>query len=211
MRRLILKMSVSIDGFVGGPDGELDWIFKTHDPEAVAWTVDSISRAGLHIMGSRTFQDMAAYWPSSSEPFAAAMNQIPKVVFSRRGASAFAGRETTRALVDARAQSTPRTDPEASAVKSWDDARVATGDLAQEVARLKEEPGNDIVAHGGAAFAQSLVRLDLVDEYRLLIHPVALGRGLPLFSGLPGPARLELVDLRRFAGGTVAHVYRRQD
>jgi dihydrofolate reductase len=135
MRKVILKMSVSIDGFVGGASGGIDWIFRTTDDEATAWTVESIREA----------------------------------------------------------------------------ARVVTGDLAEQVARLRQEPGKDIVAHGGATFAQSLVRLDLVDEYRLLVHPVALGSGLPLFSGLATPLQLELVDLKRFRRGTVAHVYRRQD
>jgi dihydrofolate reductase len=83
--------------------------------------------------------------------------------------------------------------------------------LAEEVARLKHEPGKDILAHGGAAFAQSLVRLGLVDEYRLLVHPVALGRGLPLFSAIATPLDLELVDLKRFSGGAVAHVYTKRD
>jgi riboflavin biosynthesis pyrimidine reductase len=88
-----------------------------------------------------------------------------------------------QALSDARAQATgnPLQTP---AVESWRAARVATGDLAEEIARLKREPGKDILAHGGARFAQSLVKNALIDEYQLLIHPVALGRGLPLFAHL---------------------------
>src|SRR5882762_6043023 len=83
-RKLILKMSVSVDGFVGGPNGEIDWIFKSMDDKAAAWTLDKIWQAGVHIMGSRTFYDMAAYWPYSTEPFAAPMNEIPKMVFSKK-------------------------------------------------------------------------------------------------------------------------------
>ncbi|HEX2510308.1 MAG TPA: hypothetical protein VHK66_07275 [Microvirga sp.] len=67
MRQLVLKMSISVDGFVGGPGGELDWIFPTYDEGATAWTVDCLWQAGVHIMGSRTFHDMAAFWPSSTE------------------------------------------------------------------------------------------------------------------------------------------------
>src|ERR1700760_4361738 len=118
MRKLVLKMSMSLDGFVGGPDGELKWLFRNTDAEAMAWTVDTISQVGVHIMGSRTFRDMAAYWPTSTEPFAPPMNQIPKVVFLRRGlsgAAAGSSESTTRALADAQAQA-PRPRDDAGAV-----------------------------------------------------------------------------------------------
>lgn len=201
MRELILKMSVSVDGFVGGPDGEIDWLFPSMDEEGAAWTVDSISRGGVHIMGSRTFRDMAAYWPASTEPFAAPMNEIPKVYFSRSGTAG-----TTRALADANVH--VPTAAAGGAAESWQNARVATGDLAEEIGRLKREQGGDIIAHGGAAFARSLVRLGLVDEYRLLVHPVALGRGLPLFADLDRRLDLKLTEAIAFRSGTVAHVYR---
>jgi dihydrofolate reductase len=206
MRKLCLKMSISIDGFVSGPNGEIDWIFRTGSSESTAWIVESLWHAGVHIMGSRTFRDMAAYWPSSTAPFAAPMNQIPKVVFSRGGPQQAAGQSTTQALLDARAHTLEpaRSEP---ATESWRLARVATGDLAEEIARLKQEPGKDILAHGGASFAQSLVAHDLIDEYRLVVHPVALGRGLALFSQLGAPLNLQLVDVTPFKGGTVAHVY----
>jgi dihydrofolate reductase len=205
MRKLILKMSVSIDGFVGGPNGEIDWIFKSMSDEGAAWTIEKISQAGVHAMGSRTFRDMAAYWPTSTEPFAAPMNEIPKVVFSRGDLQRS---ESTRALADARAQSAGAPTRSVAAAQSWTDARVVKGDLTEEIARLKQEPGKDIVAHGGASFAQSLVQRNLVDEYWLLTHPVALGRGLPLFAKLPAPLDLELLDCRTFPRGAVARVYR---
>ena len=94
-------------------------------------------------MGRRTYDDMAGYWPCSTEPFAPAMNEIPKVVFSR----------TLRQA-------------------TWTASRVAGGDVADEIAALKRQPGKDILAHGGVRFARSLAYLGLVDEYRLLIHPV---------------------------------------
>ncbi len=207
MRKLILKMSMSIDGFVGGPNGEIDWIFKSMDDQAAAWTIEKIWQAGLHAMGSRTFRDMAAYWPTSTEPFAPPMNEIPKVVFSR-GELQRSG--STRALADARAQSAGGPARAVPAAESWLNARVARGDLAEEIARLKLEPGKDVIAHGGASFAQSLVQLGLVDEYWLLTHPVALGRGLALFAKLHAPLDLELVDSRSFPRGTIARVYRRR-
>src|SRR5436305_9506786 len=83
MRRLVLKMSMSLDALVGGPDGELDWIFRTLDADATDWVVETLEAAGLHIAGSRTFRDMAAYYPASTAPYAAAMNEIPKAFFSK--------------------------------------------------------------------------------------------------------------------------------
>jgi len=84
---------------------------------------------------------------------------------------------------------------------------VARGDLAEEVVRLKEQPGNFILAHGGAGFARSLVASGLIDEYRLVIHPVVLGRGQPLFSGLRSPVDLRLISATPFGSGVVAAVY----
>ena len=209
MRKLILKMSMSLDGFVAGPNGEIDWLFRLQDDDATAWTVAAIGSAGIHAMGRKSWQDMAAYWPTSTEPFAPPMNDIPKVVFTRAGLGADA-RATTRGLEDARAQgnATKAADPEV--VRGWTHPRVAAGDMADEVARLKQEPGADIVAHGGASFAQSLVQLDLVDEYKLLVHPVALGRGLPLFAQATRPLDFELVDVKPFPQGAVAHIYARR-
>jgi dihydrofolate reductase len=208
MRKLILKMSMSIDGFVAGPNGEADWLFRTQDDEAKAWTVAAIANAGLHAMGRKTWHDMAAYWPTSAEVFAAPMNDIPKVVFTRAGLRGDVG--TTRGLEDARALKHPTKPADPEVVRGWEHPRVAAGDMAEEVARLKQEPGADIIAHGGAAFAQSLVQLDLVDEYKLLVHPVALGRGLPLFAQATRPLDLALVDVKPFPKGAVAHVYARR-
>jgi len=194
MRKLILKMSMSIDGFVAGPKGEGDWAFRASTEDSRAWVLSSIVRAGVYIMGSATFAEMVGYWPGSSHAFAAPMNTIPKVVFSKAG--------TIDPSLFERAAKAP---PEALA--TWRDARVASGPLADEIARLKQEPGDPIMAFGGARFAQSLAREGLVDEYQLLVAPVALGRGLPLFSTLQEPRDLALVEAKPFAGGVVALVY----
>jgi dihydrofolate reductase len=212
MRELILKMSITIDGFVAGPNGEMDWLFENRDDAATAWTVSTLWEAGVHIMGSRTFHDMAAYWPASSEPFAAPMNEIPKVVFSRRGIAIGNQDLTTRGLEDAiRYRSIADISAEPAIVPkgaAWSECRVASGNLDQEIARLKKEPGKNILAHGGARFAQSLVALGVVNEYRLLVHPVALGKGLPLFSELGKPKSFKLVTTMSFPSGTVALIYR---
>ena len=91
---------------------------------------------------------------------------------------------------------------------SWAGAQVANGDLATEIGLLKQQPGKDILAHGGAGFAQSLARLGLADEYRLVVHPVALGAGLSLFAELPKPLDLKLVSTSIFGSGVAVHVYR---
>lgn len=213
MRKLILKMSVSLDGFVGGPNGEVEWIFKSADQQTTAWIVETLWQAGVHIMGSRTYYDMAAYWPTSNEPFAAPMNEIPKVVFSRSGAlqapnpslTTTAFKEASRTRMSKGTQAADKT---VEMQKSWLEAEVASGELGEEIARLKRRPGKDILAHGGASFARSLVEQRLVDEYRLLIHPVALGKGLPLFSALNRPLELKLVNTTAFPAGIVAQIYR---
>jgi dihydrofolate reductase len=208
MRKLILKMSITVDGFVGGPNGEIDWLFPGMDEAATAWTLSVIEKAGAHLMGSRTFHDMAAYWPTSSEVFAAPMNDIPKVVFTRKGFTGADPAGTTGALKDASAHIPVDTSAKAQGADSWTRPRVADGDLAEEIARLKAEPGADLVAHGGAGFAASLVAAGLIDEYALLVHSVVLGRGLPLFASLAAARRLTLVDSTRFEAGATAQIYR---
>ncbi|HKD22740.1 MAG TPA: dihydrofolate reductase family protein [Rhizomicrobium sp.] len=212
MRRLVLKMSMSVDGFVAGPKGEIDWLFRSSDEGSRAWVAETLWQAGLHAMGSRTFYDMVRYWPTSTEPLAAPMNEIPKAVFTRQRTLDLAGGHPTAALRDAnRARAAAGEKPHGIAspsAASWSESEVVNGDLASEIARLKEQPGKDILAHGGAGFARSLVRLGLVDEYRLVVHPVALGRGLPLFAELPVPMDLDLVSTSLFRSGVAAHVYR---
>lgn len=121
MRKLILGMFVSLDGFVAGPNGEIDWVFKTGDDSTDEWIIDNLRQAGAIGMGSTSYYGMAGFWPSQDSPFAAPMNEIPKVVFTKKG------------LVD-----TPSEEP------SWAKPIVGHGDLSEEVARLKAEDGKDI-------------------------------------------------------------------
>ena len=177
MRNAVLKIHVSLDGFIRDGAGDpMHWIFRTYDDQLRAWEVDTLWQAGVHVMGRGLYEEMAAYWPGSSEPYAPPMNEIPKVVFSRtlKGAA-------------------------------WRGTRVAGGDLAEEFARLKREPGKDILVHGGAALVQSLARLRLIDEYRLLVHPVVLAGDLALFRETMD---LALIDTRSFPCGTVLMTYR---
>ena len=208
MRDLILKMSMSIDGFVSDLDGTNKWMFGS-DQESKAWAVETTWNASLHIMGSRSFLAMAAFWPTSTMEFAPPMNQIPKAVFSRQAPAILRNVNTTAALNDARANArTGQSAEPQPGAGSWAEAYVASGDLAEEIAKLKAEEGKPILAHGGVSFARSLVAQGLVDQFVLGVHPVALGKGLPLFSDLPAPRPLKLISSRAFPGGAVAQIYR---
>lgn len=189
MRKLIMKMSVSVDGFVGGPNGEKDWVFKSSDPESLAWSVGAIREAGLIIMGRKTFENISTYWPTATGPFAAPMNEIPKAVFTQKGFKVLSGASSSPAAV------------------SWAQTQVLEGNLAEEIKQLKEEPGKPIVAIGGAGFMRSLIATGLIDEYYLAIHPVILGAGEQVFNGCVKPHDLKLVATKVFPGGIMAHTY----
>jgi dihydrofolate reductase len=180
MRKLVLQMGISIDGYVsGGPEKDIGAGGVVH-PDVAARTMAWITRAGLHAMGRVTYEEMSGFWPTSTEEYAKAMNEIPKVVFSKT---------LTRA--------------------DWPTTTIARGDLDDEVAKLKAEPGGDIIAYGGYTFAQALTRANLVDEYRLVTRPVALGSGEPMFKDLPIERRLELASVTPYPDGTVISIYRR--
>lgn len=189
MRKLILKMSITVDGFVGGPNGELD-MFQPLDELASAWLLKDLWSAGIHLMGRPTFQVMAAYWPGSMLPFAMPMNQIPKIFFTRNGAA-------ERAPVSGEPPST----------QTWTAARMIDGDLAKEIQTLKAQPGKLLYAHGGAGFGRSLVEKRLVDEFHLVTYPIAIGQGLALFSGLTTQLPLALVNSLSFSSGVVVNTY----
>jgi dihydrofolate reductase len=179
VRNVIVLVSMSLDGFVAPRAGAPDHRSSAEDPELKRTKLEWLSEVGTHLMGRVTYEEMSAHWPHSTDAYAAPMNELPKVVFSRT-------------LTEA----------------SWSSSRVARGELVEEIGRLREESGGDIVAWGGAAFLQSLSRAGAVDEYRLVINPVALGDGLPLFSNLPAPISLELVEARTYPSGTALHIYR---
>lgn len=178
MRKVIVMMSMSLDGFVAPAKGAPDDRSMPEDPALKRIKLDWLSEAGMHAMGRVTYNEMAAHWPVSTDDYAAPMNELPKVVFSKTLESA-----------------------------DWNDSRVARGDLSEEISALRREPGGDIIAWGGATFAQELSRRGLVDEYRLVINPVALGNGLTLFKDLSAPIELQLIQARTFANRAALHVY----
>ena len=178
MRRITLQMGMSLDGYVAS-GRQHPGVAVPEDAELIRWKVDRLAGAGAHLMGRTTYQEMAAYWPHSAEPYAARMNDIPKIVFSR----------TLRRA-------------------SWPATRIARGDLAAEIAAIKDEPGPDVIAHGGASLAAALAAHGLIDEYCLAIQPAAVGRGHALFADLPAVLRLDLIEARSFECGVVVHIYR---
>jgi dihydrofolate reductase len=178
MRKVIVAMSISLDGFVAPAKDAPEHRSQPEDPALKQIKLDWLRQAGTHAMGRVTYNEMAAHWPVSTDEYAAPMNDVPKVVFSKTLGSA-----------------------------EWNDSRVARGDIAQEISAMRLEPGGDIIAWGGASFVQALSRQGLVDEYRLVINPVALGNGLPLFKDLSDPIQLQLVEARTFASGAALHVY----
>jgi dihydrofolate reductase len=146
--------------------------------DVVLWKLAALRRASTHIMGRTTYEQMAAYWPSATSDYAAVMNGTPKVVFSKTLEKA-----------------------------EWPESRIAAGDLAEEITNLKRQPGTDIMVHGGASFVQSLARFGLIDEYRLVIRPVALGSGRPMFADLPAPMSFTLAAATSYPDGITIHVY----
>jgi dihydrofolate reductase len=208
----MLKMSISMDGFCADsdPNGPQKWLFDTVDDESNAWELSFLKNAGYHAMGHNTYRVMAGYWPVSRESFSELMNSIPKLIFTRKGLDTDDAAITPRAIEKARSNPNGKAIPNDDIIRGWTHPRVAKGDLADEIAKLKREDGKDIVAYGGASFAQSLIELDVVDDYRFVIHPVILGSGLPVFTKAKKLMELDLVEVRRFPKGAVAHVYNRK-
>jgi dihydrofolate reductase len=179
MRQLVLQFIVSLDGYSCDMDNGLrEFMMSIDDPEQEKYALSRLWQAGTHIMGRVTYEGMASFWPGSSLPAAAPMNDIPKVVFSRTLQSA-----------------------------DWPETRIARGDTAEEIAKLKAEPGGEILAQGGTQFVRSLIRLGLVDQYRLWVLPAAAGRGAPLFTGLEQPLALRLEKSTAFPSGVLELVY----
>ena len=183
MRKLIYSMTVSLDGFIAGPDGAIDWTVP--DEALFLFHTQHVREIGVHLCGRRLYETML-YWETAQEAplpeqhveFAKIWKALPKVVFST----------TLESVVG--------------------NARLARKGVGEEVARLKEQPGKDI-AVGGAGLARACMELELIDEWRLFVNPVLLGGGTPYFPPLVKRTNLELIETRTF-GSRVVHLrYRR--
>jgi dihydrofolate reductase len=183
MRKLIYSMTVSLDGYIAGPDGAIDW--SVPDEELFRCHTQQIEDTGVHLCGRRLYETMV-YWETAEEgplaadyvEFAQIWKALPKVVFST----------TLEGVVG--------------------NTRLATDGVGEEVSRLREQPGKDI-AVGGAGLAGACMRLGLIDEWRLFISPVLLGGGTPYFPTTEDRVKLELVETKTFGSRVVYVRYRR--
>ena len=179
MRKVTCSMSVSLDGYIVGPDGNFDW--TAPDEEIFRFWIDDIRQVGVHLLGRRLYETML-YWESADQEASldvadrewnALWKPLPKVVFS-----------TTLSTVQG-------------------NARLASGGLAEEIERLRAEPGEGDIAIGGATLAAEAAALGLIDEYQAMVHPVLVGGGIPFFPRTEHRVNLELVDSRTFGSGVV--------
>jgi dihydrofolate reductase len=184
MRSVTYSMGVSLDGYIVGPDGSFDWMAP--DKEIFDLATDEVRTAGVHLLGRRLYETML-YWETADQnpsldystlEFAAIWKALPKVVFS-----------TTLSAVEG-------------------NARVATGGLAEEIERLRAEPGEGDIAIGGATLAAEAAALGLIDEYRARVYPVLVGGGIPYFPQRERRVDLELVESRTLSSRVVYLRYR---
>jgi dihydrofolate reductase len=183
MRKLIYSMTVSLDGYIAGPDGAIDWTVP--DKELFLFHTQQIQETGVHLCGRRLYETMV-YWETAEESplvaehvkFAQIWKALPKVVFST----------TLESVVG--------------------NTTLARDGVGEEVSRLKEQPGKDI-AVGGAGLARACMKLELIDEWRLFVGPALLGGGTPYFPPLEKEIDLELIETRTFGSRVVYLRYRR--
>jgi dihydrofolate reductase len=177
-RKVILKMVMSLDGFVTSPDGTHDWMFEFFGDDSGEWNRRALDAAGVHAMGRRSYEIMGPHWAASEGPIATAMNEKPKAVFSRTLQKA-----------------------------QWGPAEIFDGDLGAAIAELKaRDDEGTILVHGGPDFAKSMTRLGLVDEYQLTTVPIAIGAGRSPFAELEAHLKLDVVKEERFKSGALAQI-----
>lgn len=175
-------MMISLDGYFEGPNHDLSW--HNVDEEFNAFAIDQTSKIDTLIFGRRTYELMANYWPKGAaledDPVVAKqMNDMPKVVFS-----------STLERVD------------------WQNSRLATGNLKDEILNLKKQAGNSLAVFGSNNLCVSLLDEGLLDEIRVIVNPVVIGAGTPLFAGIKRKLDLQLVGSRQFTSGNQLLTYR---
>lgn len=187
MRKLILSMNITLDGFIAGPHCELDWHFSYWNNEMSRHASTQLSLADTILLGRVTYNAMAKYWPSVAMDatfprddiaFADMMNTHSKIVFS--------GTLTET---------------------SWHNSTIIHEESCAAITRLKKLPGKDMIMFGSSKLARSLISADLIDEYLLWTYPVILGKGKPLFTALKERSSLRLVTVKTFTSGVVLMDY----
>jgi len=174
-------MHVSLDGFVAGPNGEIDWIYL--DDELFEDVQDLVNTADTALYGRVTYQLMESYWPTAADKPTATkhdidharwVNPAPKIVFSR----------TLKKV-------------------GWKNTRIVKDHIAEEIAKLKRQPGKNLILFASPGLASTFMNLDLIDEYWFNINPVVLGKGKPLFKDLNGMRKLKLLASKMYKNGVV--------
>lgn len=181
MRKVFLFNMTTLDGFFEGPHQDISWHHT--DEEFNEFAIEQLNEVGTLLFGRVTYEGMASYWPTdaaiSDDPAVAElMNSLPKVVFSK-----------TLDKVD------------------WENTTLVSDNPAEEVSRLKQQPGKDIAIFGSSNLAVTLAERGLIDEYRIIINPVFLGNGTPLLKGIKGKLNLKLIKSRAFKSGNVLLYY----
>lgn len=187
MRRIVVSEFLSLDDVMEDPGGAEGyehggWSFKFSDPEGMKYKLDEVMEHDAMLLGRVTYEGFAKAWPAVKDDvgFAERMNSMPKYVVSKTLKQA-----------------------------DWNNSTVLSGDVAAEVAALKEQEGGDILVAGSGTLIRELIAHDLVDEYRLMVFPIVLGTGKRLFADAPGTPILKLVDLKRLDSGTLILTYHR--
>lgn len=183
MRKLKLQTQVSVDGFMAGPNGEMDWMVWNWDEALKQYVMDLTEPVDTILLGRVLAQGFIPHWsnvatnPDTTDPFSNKMHGTPKVVFSK----------------------TLHT-------HDWSFTELTNGDLVEEVTRLKNQEGGDMIAYGGANFVSNLIENNLIDEYHLFLNPVLAGRGMPIFQSADARRKLKLIKATGFdCGITVLH------
>ncbi|MDB5022720.1 MAG: hypothetical protein JWP78_475 [Mucilaginibacter sp.] len=188
MRKLKLQVQISVDGFIAGPNGEMDWITWTTDEDFIKYVNDLTDSCNVMLLGRKLAEGFIPYWTNITgnpqDPqysFARKMVDTPKVVFSR--------------TLDKSA---------------WENTSLAKGNLVSEVNKIKSQEGKDIIMYGGAEFVSSVIKAGLIDEYHLFVNPAAIGKGMAIFHTLEGTQKLSFVKATPFKSGIVVLCYRPQ-
>lgn len=175
MRKLIMWNMVTLDGLFEGPEKwEVDWHNDAWDEELEQFVLEQLQSADLLLFGRVTYEGMASYWPKAEGEIADLMNSIPKVVFSRTLERA-----------------------------EWNNTEVVRANAEEQVARLKQQPGKNILIFGSADLSSTLMQDNLIDEYRLGLNPIVLGGGSPLFKASPHRRKMRLLEAKPLKGGCV--------
>jgi dihydrofolate reductase len=181
MRKLFAFNMVTLDGYFEGPGQDINWHLT--DEEFDQFAIEQTGSVDTILFGRVTYELMASYWPTpaalENDPIVAVlMNRTPKVVISRT---------LTKA--------------------EWNNTRLIKDHIAEEITALKQQPGKDLALFGSANLLSTLIQMDLIDEHRLLVNPVILGRGTLLFQGIQDKLNLKLLSTRPFRNGNVLLVY----